>query len=90
MYLPVLFQVLHEREARQKQGGDLFITNLSTKTHEMFERSGYMDKIGRDHVFESKNEALKKIIALLDEDICRTCPARIFRECPKRDVSVSL
>ncbi len=85
-----LDMLLHEREARQKQGGDLFITNLSTKTHEMFERSGYMDKIGRDHVFESKNEALKKIIALLDEDICRTCPARIFRECPKRDVSVSL
>lgn len=78
---------VREKELRQKQGGDLFLTNLSSKTREAFERSGHMDKIGRENIFVSKNEALKKIIPLLDKDICSTCPARIFRECPKKNLT---
>ncbi|OHA84085.1 MAG: sodium-independent anion transporter [Candidatus Yonathbacteria bacterium RIFCSPLOWO2_01_FULL_47_33b] len=79
-----LDMLVREKESRKKQGGDLFLTNLSTKTLEALESSGHIEKIGRANIFRSKNEALKTIVPLLSQDICSTCPARIFRECPKR------
>ncbi len=80
-----LDMLVREQELLRKQGGDLFITNLSTKTYRAFERSGYIDKIGRENIFSSKNEALTTIVPRLNKVICDNCPARIFRECPSKD-----
>jgi SulP family sulfate permease len=32
-------------------------------------------------MYDSKSEAVASIFEELDKDICRTCEARIFREC---------
>ena len=45
------------------------------------ESGGFIDRVGRDKVFPSKDVAIRSIYARLDPEICRTCKARIFIEC---------
>jgi len=47
----------------------------------MLRRSGQVDTVGEDQIFRHKGDALQAIYPRLDNEICRTCTARIFREC---------
>lgn len=68
----------------RRRGGDLFLSNVNDKVLSVLERGGYLDTLGRDHVFVSKNEALVAIVEKsLDPAVCTPCTARIFHECPK-------
>jgi hypothetical protein len=40
-----------------------------------------MDNIGKDALFETKEEAIKTIYNKLDKNICSTCKNLIFNEC---------
>ncbi len=42
---------------------------------------GFLDSIGRDCVFEAKDDAIRAIYARLESSRCRTCDVRIFTEC---------
>jgi len=44
-------------------------------------RRNLLDQIGRENVFETKDEAIRGIYARLDTERCRVCTARIFAEC---------
>jgi SulP family sulfate permease len=55
-------------------------------------RSGFIDRLGPNHIFDSKPGALSWIVPRLDPDICARCSARIFVECaeqPGAPVSVA-
>jgi SulP family sulfate permease len=47
----------------------------------MLERGGFLERLGRENIFETKSLAIEAIYSRLDSAICRTCPARIFVEC---------
>lgn len=47
----------------------------------MMKRSGQVDTVGEDHIFSHKGDAIQAIYARMDTEICRTCTARVFREC---------
>jgi sulfate permease, SulP family len=47
----------------------------------LLERGGYLDTIGRDRVFATKDKALAAIYGRLDAAKCAACNARIFNEC---------
>jgi SulP family sulfate permease len=70
-----------EAATRRAQGGDLYLYSLRQPAREMLQRGGQLDRIGHDHVFGSNDEAIGKVFARLDKDICRRCTARIFVEC---------
>ncbi len=71
------------REAlrRRKLGGGLYLYGMREATCAMLKKGGYEADIGADHVFSNKPEAIADIYARLDPEICRSCQARIFREC---------
>jgi SulP family sulfate permease len=48
---------------------------------EMLKRSGQVDSVGEEQIFRHKGDAIKAIYARMDNEICRTCTARVFREC---------
>jgi SulP family sulfate permease len=73
--------IAHEAAVRRASGGQLYLYSLRQSTRDVLERGGYLDQIGRDNLFASKDEAISKIVARLDEEVCRGCPARIFLEC---------
>jgi len=71
----------HEAERRRKMGGQLYLYSMRQPVHDMLERSGHIEQIGRENIFAGKYEAINGVFARLDRSICRTCRARIFNEC---------
>jgi SulP family sulfate permease len=62
-------------------GGTLAISNLKPDVRELLERSGALDAIGAENVFESKHDALPAMYARLKAERCAACPVRAFEEC---------
>ena len=73
-----------ERIRRLALGGDLYFHRPRTQVMDLWRRSGFLDRLGADHIFDSKPAALAGIVARLDGDICSRCTARIFSECATR------
>ena len=70
-----------EATRRRKLGGGLYLVGVQPDFCEMLRRSGQVDTVGEEQIFSHKGEALESIYPRLDTEICRTCSARIFREC---------
>ena len=64
-------------------GGDLYLYRLKDSANKVLKDGGYLDFVGENNIFDSKEEAIGKIFDLLDRDICSTCENRIFTECKK-------
>jgi SulP family sulfate permease len=76
--------LVDEARIAREGGGALYLTGLKPAVREALERGGFLEAFGRDHVFASKDEAVRAIYARLDAARCRTCAARIFSECATR------
>ncbi len=70
-----------ELAARRAMGGDLYFHRPRPEVLAMWRRTGFLERLGEDHVFPDKATALRTIYAGLDRDICAGCQARIFWEC---------
>ena len=70
-----------EARERRKSGGDLYLYRLKDSASTVLKDGGYLDFIGEDNIFDSKEEAIGTIFDRLDRDICSTCENRIFLEC---------
>jgi len=70
-----------EANLAREAGGALYLCNLKPAVLDVLARGGLLDLIGRDYVFETKDEAIRAIYARLDSERCRICTARIFAEC---------
>jgi len=71
----------NERQARRTAGGDLYFHRPREEVLKMWERTGFLDRLGPNHIFQTKEEAIATIFAQLDHDICRRCKVRAFTEC---------
>ncbi len=70
-----------EATRRNAEGGGLYLIRLKPAVCEPLNRGGYVEEIGRANLFNGKTEAIATVVSRLDPQICRTCTARIFREC---------
>ena len=85
--------LVHEARSRRARGGALYLHRVKEDARRLLERGGYMDEIGRDHVFESKSEIIADVFKKLDRGICVRCTKRIFNECmdvPKVEIAETL
>jgi len=73
-----------EAQRRRKLGGGLYLCGLRDAACGMLKKGGYQDDIGADHVFAHKPDAIAGVYPRLDPERCRSCSARIFRECRER------
>jgi SulP family sulfate permease len=71
-----------ELKARRAIGGDLYFHRPRPAVMELWERSGFLDDIGRDHIFPDKHSAIATIVPRLDPGVCARCPVRLFHESP--------
>ncbi|MFH2091250.1 MAG: SulP family inorganic anion transporter [Pseudomonadota bacterium] len=74
--------LVQEAQRRKALGKKLYLSGLNPEITTFLEQGGYIHDIGRQNIFNSKQEALAKIIPLLEKDLCQSCPLKIFNECP--------
>jgi SulP family sulfate permease len=75
--------LVREAQAQGDRGGTLYLCSLKPAVMTMLERGGFLDQLGRDKVFATKNAAIEAIYSRLESAICQSCPARIFVECQR-------
>lgn len=80
--LPGAEMIIAEARRRRALGGDLYIVARFPPLLNSLERFHVIEVIGESNLIGSKAEAISRIVPELDLDICRTCTARIFGECP--------
>jgi SulP family sulfate permease len=73
--------LLDETRSRRQMGGEMYLYRLKESASDVLERGGYMEKLNRDHMYDSKEGAIHAIFQDLDKDICAHCDKRIFLEC---------
>lgn len=66
---------------KEKKGGSMVIVNLKIIAQDVLDDGGFLDTIGRENFFNSKTEALAYLYTKFENNICRSCPHRVFREC---------
>lgn len=74
-----------ERLERRKIGGDLYFHRPREEVLKMWQRTGFTERLGPQHIFQTKEQAIATIFAKLDHDICRHCRVRAFKECATVD-----
>jgi sulfate permease, SulP family len=72
-----------ELHARRRLGGDLYFHRPRPPVTDLWQRSGFLHEMGRDHVFPDKRIAIATIVPKLDKDICARCTVKLFDECPR-------
>ena len=73
-----------ELRERRAAGGDLYFHRPRPPVIEMWERAGFLDALGRDHIFGDKRSAIARIVPRLDPAICAGCRVRLFAECDQQ------
>lgn len=73
--------LVQEARRRRAEGGDLYFANLKEGIQRFLDRNQLLEELGRDHIFPNKGRAIHHIYDRLDPAVCKTCTARIFKEC---------
>jgi sulfate permease, SulP family len=73
--------LVNEARAMREAGITLHLCNLKHPVRAALKRGGHLDAIGRDNVYETKDEAIRSIYARLDVPTCAACTVRVFNEC---------
>lgn len=74
---------LWERERLYRSGPDagLYFHRPRSEVMAIWRKSGFVQRLGEDHIFANKRSAIAAIVPRLDPAICARCTARVFVEC---------
>ena len=76
--------LISEVERRHKIGGEFFLVARYQPLVKRLGQLGVMDVVKPDHVFQNKGDSIALTAPSFDDDICRNCKVRIFKECAGR------
>jgi SulP family sulfate permease len=81
--LPAAELLIEEARRRKRRGGTFHVQAKQVEAIKRLDRFHVSEALSTEHVHTSKGDAIAEIIPTLDQSICATCTARIFRECPE-------
>ncbi len=74
--------LIQESNRLRKRGGGLMLSSFKGTVMDDLDKIGYLDKLGKEHFYNSPESALSNGIAKLNPTRCQNCQYRNFRECP--------
>jgi SulP family sulfate permease len=80
--LPGAELIIEETHRRRAVHGDLFLVARYPPLRKQLERFHVINSLGDENVFDSKGDAIERIVPRLNLNTCMACPHRIFLECP--------
>ena len=73
--------LLIEHRRLKALNGNLYLVDVKSSTYEFMEKVNFVNEIGRENFFESKEEAIHIVFDRLDRSKCEKCQALVFKEC---------
>ena len=73
--------LLIEHRRLKALNGNLYLVDVKSSTYEFMEKVNFVNEIGRENFFESKEEAIHIVFDRLDRRKCEKCQALVFKEC---------
>ena len=73
-----------ERVLRREVGGGLYFHRPRPDVLATWQRSGFIERLGAEHLYADKRSAIAAIVPRLDGGICATCRFRVFEECAQQ------
>jgi SulP family sulfate permease len=73
--------LLIEHRRLKSLNGNLYLVDVKSSTYEFMEKVNFVNEIGRENFFESKEEAIHIVFDRLDRSKCEKCQALVFKEC---------
>ena len=73
--------LLIENKRLKELNGSLYFVSVKSSVLEFMEKVHFVDDIGHENFFESKEQAIHMIFDRLDRSKCEKCQALIFNEC---------
>ena len=70
-----------ERMRRAGFGGALYFHRPRPQVLALWQRTGFLQRLGPGHVFPDKHSAIAAIVPQLDGAVCARCTRRVFEEC---------
>ncbi|WP_300673420.1 SulP family inorganic anion transporter [Desulfoluna sp.] len=76
-------------ESLKSKGGGLYFCNLKQSVCNFIAHVGFTNRIGADHIFEHKRDAIAAFVLSQDDSCRENCSCLVFKECgPKEDFRV--
>jgi sulfate permease, SulP family len=73
-----------ERQRRLQMGGGSRGHRPRPEVMVTWARSGFIDRLGPEHLYADKRSAIAAIVPRLDGAVCAQCRLRVFEECAKQ------
>ena len=73
--------LVQESKRRRHLGGGVYLSKVKEEACRILKRGGFVDRLGDEHIFASKVDAVENIFKRLDRSICERCDKRVFLEC---------
>ena len=73
-----------EHLRRRAMDGDLYFHRPRPEVLATWQKRGFLDRLGPQHVFDDKRSAIAAIVPRLDGAVCAGCTARVFEECARQ------
>jgi SulP family sulfate permease len=73
--------LVQESRRRRHLGGGVYLSKVKEEACKILKRGGFVDRLGDEHIFVSKVDAVENIFKRLDRSICERCDKRVFLEC---------
>ncbi|MEM7507745.1 MAG: SulP family inorganic anion transporter [Pseudomonadota bacterium] len=81
--------LVSEAKRRETRGGQLYLVGRYPPLRRQLAQFHVPRLIGRKHIFRRKTHAVDALVRNVDKDICATCKARVFLECPGAPADLS-
>ena len=73
-----------ERVLREAMGGGLYFHRPRPEVLDTWRHSGFIERLGADHLFADKHSAIATLVPRLEGSICAGCKLRVFEECTRQ------